>query len=58
MGEALLKTAFAEFFRRGERRVALQVDAQSPTGATRLYERVGMRVLYEVAVYERELRAG
>jgi hypothetical protein len=32
-------------------------DAESPTGATRLYERAGMRVLYEVIVYEKELRA-
>lgn len=58
IAEALLKRSFAEFFRRGERRVALGVDAQSPTGATRLYERAGMRVLYEVIVYEKELRAG
>jgi mycothiol synthase len=58
IAEALLKRSFAEFFRRGERRVALGVDAQSPTGATRLYDRAGMRVLYEVIVYEKELRAG
>jgi ribosomal protein S18 acetylase RimI-like enzyme len=56
IGEALLRAAFAEFHRRGERTVALQVDAESPTGATRLYERAGMRVLYEV-VWEKELRA-
>jgi mycothiol synthase len=56
IGEALLRSAFAEFFRRGERTVALQVDAQSPTGATRLYERVGMHVLYELVVREKELR--
>ena len=58
IAEALLKRSFAEFFRRGELRVALGVDAESPTGATRLYERAGMRVLYEVIVYEKELRAG
>jgi ribosomal protein S18 acetylase RimI-like enzyme len=58
IGEALLRSAFAEFFRRGERTVALQVDAQSPTGATRLYERAGMRVLYEIVVREKELRGG
>jgi mycothiol synthase len=57
IGEALLRRAFAEFFRRGECAVALQVDAQSPTGATRLYERAGMRVLYEAVVWEKELRA-
>jgi mycothiol synthase len=57
IAEALLRTAFAEFFRRGERRVALGVDAQSATGATRLYERVGMRVFSRSVVYEKELRA-
>ncbi len=56
IAEALLKRSFAEFFRRGERCVALGVDAESPTGATRLYARAGMRVLYVVIVYEKELR--
>jgi ribosomal protein S18 acetylase RimI-like enzyme len=57
IAEALLRAAFAEFFRRGELRVALGVDAESPTGATRLYERVGMRVFSRTVVYEKELRA-
>jgi mycothiol synthase len=57
IAEALLQTAFAEFFRRGERRVALGVDAEGTTGATRLYERVGMRVFSRIVVYEKELRA-
>lgn len=57
IAEALLATAFAEFFRRGERRVALGVDAESPTGATRLYEKAGMRVFWEAIVFEKELRA-
>jgi mycothiol synthase len=56
IAETLLKTAFAEFFRRGERRVALGVDAQSSTGATRLYEKAGMRVYWEAVVWEKELR--
>ena len=56
IADALLRTSFREFFNRGERRVALGVDAQSPTGATRLYERAGMRVLYRVTVFEKELR--
>jgi mycothiol synthase len=55
IGEALLRHAFHAFFERGERTVALQVDAESPTGATRLYERAGMRVLYEVVVWEKIL---
>jgi mycothiol synthase len=57
IAEALLRTAFAEFFRRGERRVGLGVDAESPTGATRVYERVGMRVFSRAVVYEKVLRA-
>lgn len=56
IAEALLELSFAEFFRRGERRVALGVDAQSPTGATRLYEKAGMHVFWEAVVYEKELR--
>jgi mycothiol synthase len=55
LGEALLRESFREFFRRGERTVALGVDAQNPTGATRLYERVGMRVLWEAVVYRKDL---
>ncbi|HEY7731596.1 MAG TPA: GNAT family N-acetyltransferase [Gaiellaceae bacterium] len=58
LGEALLRSSFRELWRRGERRVALGVDAQSPTGATRLYERVGMRVFWRAVVYEKELRPG
>lgn len=58
LGMALLRHAFAEFYRRGQRRVGLGVDAQSLTGATRLYERAGMRVTMHVAVYQKELRPG
>ena len=56
IAEALLKTAFAEFFRRGESRVGLGVDAESPTGATRVYERAGMRILWQAVVWEKEVR--
>lgn len=44
LAKALLYRTFAEFWRRGTTRVALDVDAESPTGATHLYERVGMKV--------------
>lgn len=43
LGAALLHHAFGECRRRGIGRVELAVDAESATGATRLYERVGMR---------------
>lgn len=55
LGLALLEHAFAEFHRRGQRTVRLGVDAQNPTGATRLYERAGMRIEAEDVVFEREL---
>jgi hypothetical protein len=34
------------------------VDAENPTGALRLYEHAGMRVLWRADVWEKELRAG
>ena len=58
VARALLLRAFGQFYDRGERRVALAVDSESPTGATRLYERVGMRVAWKIVAYEKELDAG
>jgi mycothiol synthase len=54
-GRALLLHTFAAFHERGTPRVTLGVDAQSPTGATKLYESVGMEVEQENVVYEKEL---
>jgi mycothiol synthase len=53
LGEALLRAAFAEFARRGVERVRLKVDADNPTGAVRLYRRVGMEEIRRYAVYAR-----
>lgn len=55
---ALLHHVFGEFYRRGTRRVGLDVDAQSLTGATRLYEKAGMHVVYQENQYQKELRPG
>jgi mycothiol synthase len=55
LGLALIHHAFNEFWRRGERKVGLGVDAENPTGATRLYERAGMDVAFEAVVYEKRL---
>ena len=55
LGLALLQHAFADWFRRGVTTVALGVDAENPTGATRLYERAGMHVGYEAIVFQKEL---
>ena len=53
--KALLLHTFREFWDPGMRRVTLGVDAESPTGATHLYERVGMHVEAENVVYEKIL---
>jgi mycothiol synthase len=58
LGLALLQHAFGEFYRRGSKRACLGVDAASLTGATRLYEKAGMRVSREFINLEKELRAG
>ena len=57
LGEALLVHSFAAFHGRGWSRGTLGVDASSPTGATRLYERAGMRVYRDTAFFERAVRA-
>jgi ribosomal protein S18 acetylase RimI-like enzyme len=56
IGMALLGRAFAEFHSRGVAHVGLGVDAQNPTGATRLYERAGMRVMTEDILFEKTLQ--
>ena len=55
---ALLHHAFAELARRGVREVGLSVDAESLTGAPRLYLRAGMRVDQHYLLYQKELRPG
>jgi ribosomal protein S18 acetylase RimI-like enzyme len=58
LGLALLYHSFGEFYRRGRSRVGLGVDAQSLTGAPRLYERAGMHIARQNLLYEKQLRAG
>jgi ribosomal protein S18 acetylase RimI-like enzyme len=55
LGEALLLHSFGEFRRRGYSRSTLGVDASSPTGATRLYERAGMRVYRDTVFLQKEV---
>ncbi|MFW5688664.1 MAG: GNAT family N-acetyltransferase [Spirochaetota bacterium] len=42
LGKALLRASFAAFHAKGKERAGLGVDAQSLTGATKLYEACGM----------------
>jgi ribosomal protein S18 acetylase RimI-like enzyme len=55
LAKALLLASFREFHRRGKRRVGLGVDSENPTGATKLYESVGMVVDSEQVVWEKVL---
>jgi len=56
LGEALLLHSFEAFRRKGFTRGTLGVDASSVTGATRLYERAGMRVYRDTVFLERPVR--
>ena len=56
LGMALLLHAFHSFHQIGKKRVDLGVDATSLTGATRLYEKAGMRVVKQADAYEKVLR--
>lgn len=53
LGEALLRAAFDALRRRGCSRAVLGVDAESLTGAHRLYERAGMHVSARFDIFER-----
>ncbi len=55
LGRALLLHSFEQLRARGLRRVALGVDAENLTGADRLYESVGMRVVDRFDIYEKTL---
>jgi mycothiol synthase len=58
IAEALLLHAFNMFYDRGFQWVGLGVDSTSLTGATRLYEKAGMKVTSETHHYQKVLREG
>ena len=55
LASALLTRAFADFAAGGRTLVTLDVDAESLTGATRVYERLGMRTRVVLDEYVRSL---
>lgn len=55
---ALLRHGFGELHRRGYAAVELDMDSENLTGALRLYERAGMRVIRRTINYEKVLREG
>jgi mycothiol synthase len=58
LGLALLQHSFGELYKRGTKIIGLGVDAENPTGATRLYNKAGMYAAREFVTYEKELRSG
>lgn len=58
LGMALLRHSFGAFQARGIREVRLNVDAQSRTAATQLYERAGMATLQQYHIYQKDRVAG
>ncbi len=60
LAQALILATFGALYERGRRKIGLGVDADSLTGATRLYEKVGMQPdpRHQYGTWERELRAG
>lgn len=55
LGRALLLHAFTQFKKLGKRTAHLHVDAENPTGAVRLYESVGMKVIERIVTMGRRL---
>ncbi len=58
IASTLLRHAFGEFYTRGQHNIGLGVDAQSLTGATHVYEGVGMHVMHHYNTYQKTLREG
>jgi ribosomal protein S18 acetylase RimI-like enzyme len=55
---ALLRASFQQLAGLGAKRVKLDVDSENLTGATRLYERAGMRVVEKRTQYGKDFRTG
>jgi len=58
IARALLLHSFATFYEHGRPVVDLDADAANLTGAIRLYQGVGMRVVWQNDAYEKELCPG
>jgi len=58
LGLALLQHSFGALYSKMLKQINLTVDAQNLTGATRLYDKAGMRTRYQSDIFEYELRPG
>jgi ribosomal protein S18 acetylase RimI-like enzyme len=55
LGKALLHHAFRAYAERGVERVGLKVDSTNPTGALRLYERLGFVTDQRLGIWQKQL---
>jgi GNAT superfamily N-acetyltransferase len=55
IGKSLLQLIMKESYDRGIYTLALNVDADSPTNAHELYKRVGMKPVFQIAMYEKNI---
>ncbi|MCW2963276.1 MAG: hypothetical protein JWO17_528 [Actinomycetia bacterium] len=55
LGKALLDHAFRAYAERGVERVGLKVDSTNPTGALRLYERLGFATDQRLGIWQKQL---
>ncbi|WP_018887920.1 GNAT family N-acetyltransferase [Paenibacillus massiliensis] len=53
LAQLLLHAVFESSYRAGQPHISLGVDAANPSGAYRLYEKVGMRPDHEISIYEK-----
>ncbi len=58
VAKGLLRTVIADAASRGRDRVGLEVDADSPTGADRLYRGMGWETSYVTESWHRDVRLG
>jgi hypothetical protein len=56
--EQVIGYAFNAFYKRGQRKVGLDVNAENQTGAIQLYQHAGMQRIKEFYTYEKELSPG
>jgi GNAT superfamily N-acetyltransferase len=58
VGRALMLAAFSVFWRRGQRRIITDTDADSFTQSYKLYKSLGMQLYRREFLYEKEIRPG
>ncbi len=56
LGRAMLYEVFAALWAKGQRRTELGVDCENASGATQLYEQVGMRIEARYDLFRRRIR--